>query len=331
MIGLTEDPILRQEAVRHSHLIFFSVYFSDYITYELAFFHHEMIALTEAQKEKLIVVMAFRGSGKSTIMNTSYALWSILGEQQKKFVLIVSKTREQARAHFENIKNALLYNDLLKHDLGPFRESAGDWTTCSLELQYSGAKIMCLGAGQSVRGIKNGCYRPDLIIADDVEDMGSATEVEKRNFLYQWFLSELLASGNHQTKVIVLGNLLHRDSLIMKLKDKIQDKSIPGIFKAYPLLDDNGKILWPERYKNQQDIELLKSQVIDDDVWEREYLLKIILPKNTLNFYHYPYGFDSRSLAKSFEPPPPPPDENGYVISAPAIEGGGKLEINHYR
>ena len=58
--------------------------------YPFAPFHNEMFKLAEDQNIKVLVVMAFRGSAKSTILNLAYILWSILGVQQKKFVVIIS-------------------------------------------------------------------------------------------------------------------------------------------------------------------------------------------------------------------------------------------------
>ena len=77
---------------------------SHYIIYPFAQFHREMLSLTEEINLRLLVLIAFRGSGKSTLMSLSYPIWAILGVQQKKFVLIVSQTQSQARLHLANIK-----------------------------------------------------------------------------------------------------------------------------------------------------------------------------------------------------------------------------------
>ena len=126
--------------------------------------------------DKVSIVMAFRGSGKSTILNLSNTLWSILGIRQKKFVLIISKTRLQSQAHFDNIKSELEENDLLKQDLGPFKTSSTEWGALSIELPLYNAKIACIGSLQNIRGLKYKSRRPDLIICDDMEDITSVQD-----------------------------------------------------------------------------------------------------------------------------------------------------------
>jgi hypothetical protein len=318
------DPVVRRSVVTQSHLLFFLTYFNAYATHPLGFFHKEMFRLTEDEANRLIVIMAFRNSGKSTVMNLSYALWAILGRQQKKYVIIVSKTRAQARAHFENIKNELEHNDLLRHDLGPFRESGDDWGSHVLDIPDFGAKIMSVSAMQSLRGLRHGIHRPDLIILDDVEDLGSAQHEQNRKRLYDWFMSEVVPAGGDTARIVVLGNLLHNESFLVRLQDDIDAKRIAGVFRAYPLLDDNGRILWPGKFRDEDAIKSLETSVSDRNVWLREYLLQIG-PEITYIVTIFSRKDPALSLKKGgiHSAPKIGPPENGYgyVISAP-VKGG---------
>lgn len=278
---ILSDRLVRQEVTRRSHLWFFSVFLPNYIQYDFGAFHQEMFKLTENTKNKLIVIMAFRGSGKSTIMNLSYALWAILGVQKKKFILIVSKTQSQAKNHFLNIRDELEHNDLLKKDLGPFDADETRWGQSSLVLPKMNAKITAISREQSPRGIRFGPNRPDLIICDDLEDSSSVQSKAGRDDTYEWFMSEVMPVGDSKTKVIVLGNLLHEDSLLMRLRTDILLKKSRGIFRVYPLLDDNNRILWPGKYPTKEEINTLETNILDKQTWEREYLLKYV-PENQL-------------------------------------------------
>jgi len=60
---------VRRMLAKNSHLWFFSIYLGHYIKYPFAPFHSEMFALTEDQELRLSVLVAFRGSGKSTFLN----------------------------------------------------------------------------------------------------------------------------------------------------------------------------------------------------------------------------------------------------------------------
>ena len=311
--SIVEDRNVRREITRKSHRWFFSVFLSHYMTHKIALFHEEMFRLTEDTEHKLIVVMAFRGSGKSTIMNLSYALWSILGVQEKRFVLIVSKTQSQAKGHLNNIRNELEHNDLLKIDLGPFETDETSWGTSSLVLTKMDARIMATSREQSIRGIRHGQHRPDLIICDDIEDSLSVRMQEDRDTAYQWLMSEIMAAGDINTNVIVLGNLLHGNSLLMRLRDYIALKTVKGIFKTYPLLDDNGRILWQGKF-SKKDIRELEGGVPDSGVWEREYLLRYTSEHQRMPFLRSGNGKGRETPEKN---PYPTQTLGKYQISTP--------------
>lgn len=221
--------------------------------------------------------MAFRESGKSTIMNMANALWSILGKPEKKLVLIVSKTQEQAKSHFANIKAELENNGILKEDFGPFTENPDDLKRLSLELVYHGSKIMSVTREQSIRGLKYGQYRPDLIICDDLEDISSAFNPKETEILYERFEKEIIPLGGSGTRIVVLGNLISKDSFMLKLKEDINGGRLTGIFRIYPLLDYYGKNLWQTRFSDKINIQNLKAK-LSKETWKREYLLTFDAP-----------------------------------------------------
>jgi hypothetical protein len=171
-------------------------------------------------------------------------------------------------------------NELLKHDLGPFQATKEDWGAYTIEIPKYQAKIMCIGSLQNIRGLKYRNQRPDLIICDDMEDVTSFQEEDKIELLHEWFMSEIWSIGDETTNIVVLGNLLHPASIMLKLCVAIRKGEMPGIFRAYPLLDDCNRILWTAKYpdlKSIKDIEnsLPKPVYLRDlySAFQREYLL----------------------------------------------------------
>lgn len=266
---------LRAEVTRKSHEWFFATYFASHIKYANAPLHKDLFRISEDQDLELAVIMAFRGSAKSTIMSLSYPIWAILGVQQKKFVLIASQTQYQARVHLLNIKRELENNKLLENDLGPFMEQREEWGSTSLFIPRFNARITAISAEQSVRGIRHGAHRPDLIIADDVEDTQSVKSPEGRNKTYDWYTSEIIPAGDPDTKRIVVGNLLHEDSLLMRLKERIEHGDIDGQFIEYPIAID-GVSLWPGKYPDAASLEKQRRSVANRIAWEREYMLNLV-------------------------------------------------------
>ncbi len=280
----------RIDVTQKSHLWFFHTYLPDYVRYSIANFHREMFKISEDDSIKFAAICSFRGSGKSTLMTLSLPIWSILGRPQKKFVVILSQNSEQAKLHFRNLKRELETNELLKRDLGPFQEQ-DEWNSCSLVIPRYNAKIIAVSKEQSFRGVKHGQFRPDLIIADDIENSDSVKTQESRDATFNWFTSEVLPLGDKNTKTIVIGNLLHQNSLLKRLEDSIKDGTRSGIFRRYPLLDDNNRIAWPGKYPNLAAIEEARLNVGSIFAWYREYLLRIIderkpvLDKSWIQYY----------------------------------------------
>jgi predicted phage terminase large subunit-like protein len=178
-----------------------------------------------------------------------------------------------------NIRNELENNELLKKDLGPFQEEGDEWGSHSLVFREHGARITVASIEQSIRGLRHNQYRPDLFICDDVEDFLSTRTQESRDKIYRWLRGEVIPAGDKNTRLIIVGNLLHEDSLLMRIKEEINQARTKGIFKEYPLLDRDESYescLWPGKFKSIQDIEELKAAVVNEASWQREYLLRII-------------------------------------------------------
>jgi len=269
------DQVIRRELARQSHILFFHMYFSEYVKYETADFQKTIFKLTEKVNCPEIFIMAFRGSAKTTILSNSYPLWAILGIQQKKFVVIVSQTQSQCRQILSNTRRELESNDLLKKDFGPFTDGNGEWSNSSIELTKYGARITAVSTGESIRGLRHGPHRPDLIILDDVEDINSVKTLDNRQSIYRWFTSEIKPLGDIGTRIVVVGNLLHEDSLMMKLKEYDNSVGQNSVFIQFPLVNEDGVILWPQKF-TQEKIDELRRETIDSGSFEREYLLQIV-------------------------------------------------------
>lgn len=273
---IKKKRLVRRTLAKNSHFWFFSIYLGHYIKYPFAPFHSEMFSVTENADIRLSVLVAFRGSGKSTLITLSYPIWAIVGSQQKKFILILSQTQSQARLHMANIKRELESNELLKADIGPFEEISDEWGSNSIVISKYGARITVASTEQSIRGLRHGEHRPDLVICDDVEDLNSVKTREGRDKTFLWLTGEVLPIGDQDTKIVIVGNLLHEDSLLMRLKKGIENEKLNGKYFAYPLLDMNNAIAWQAKFQTLVDVEKLRATIGTDSAWYREYLLRII-------------------------------------------------------
>lgn len=304
------DQKVRREVTRRSHTMFFSVYFSEYLTYPTADFQLEMFRLTESD-DKMVVLMAFRGSGKSTIFTLSYPIWAILGMLKKKFVVILAQTQQQAKLYIANIKREIESNGLLRNDLGPFEEGDEEWSSGSLVFPSLNARITALSTEQSIRGQRHGASRPDLIICDDLEDLSSVKTHDSRSRTYQWLIGDVIPAGDLNTKVVVIGNMLHEDSLLMRLQGEIESGKRNGVFRAFPFFKDDGTPSWPGKFISAQSVSALQSSIGDDVAWSREYLLRIMSDSERVvhpDWIHYYEGIA------------PGAEEKGYHITGMGVD-----------
>ena len=267
-------PDYRKTLGLRNHQAFFALYFPEYIQYKSAPLHKNLFRVTERDDLKMTVVTAFRSSGKSTIVTTSYPIWAILAKNIK-FILILTQNQSQAKYVLGNIKSQLEGNPMLISDFGPFQDGSTEWTSNSILIKKYNAKITVASVGESIRGIRHNHSRPQLVILDDVEDTSSTKTAESRQKTYKWFKSEVLPIGDLATKFLVVGNLLHRDCLVMRLKRQIEKGEFAAKYLEYPLIK-GGRLLWPGKYSSQKILDEERALIDDPVVWKREYLLQIV-------------------------------------------------------
>lgn len=290
---IRKNKILRQQLAYKSHMWFFLLYMSNYIKYDFAPFHYEMFGLTEDESITFIDITAFRGSAKSTIMTLSFPIWAVIGNLQNKFILIVSQTQTQARLHLSNLKRELENNMQLKADIGPFQELNDEWSSASIVIPKYGARISAVSTDQSIRGVRHYQHRPDLIIFDDIEDLASVKTKEQRDKTYDWVMGDAIPAGDEKTKIVIIGNLLHEDSTQMRLAEHINNNEIDGVFRKYPLLDENRIPTWESRFPNKDAIDNLRRRTVSEVAWQREYMLNLIaeteqvIHKDWIKYYKY--------------------------------------------
>lgn len=297
------NQLARTQVVKTSHEMFARTYFGHYFKYPFAPFHEEIFGHTENPKLKYLVALAFRESGKSTILSLSLPIWSIVGALQKKCILIIGQTQKQARQYLTNIKYELAQNPLLVADLGPFEEQDEEWNSGAIVIKQYGAKIIALSREQSIRGLRHMQNRPDLIICDDVEDIDSTRTQDNRDANYEWFSSEVVPSGSTHTQFVYVGNLVNEDCILQRLKTAIEEKRMDGVFIRVPILDDNGNPTWPQRFPDADAVKDLRRAVPSESAWEREYMLHVVDPQTQLlkrgDFQYYdelPKDFACRIL-----------------------------------
>lgn len=221
-----------------------------------------------------------RGHAKTGAVTHTFVLASVLSKY-KSYVVIISNSESQAKDFLYGIKSELLENQFIQREFGIARLVKDSSTDIIFELDDGDQfRIVCYGSGQRIRGRRFKNKRPDLIIMDDAEDDEQVASQERRQKMEKWMTDAVIPSLSPSGKIIVIGTILHSDSLLMKLIDSPEWRS--KIYKAHN--EDFSEILWPERFP-QEKLESIRRMYVDmgnPEGYSAEYLNNPVDPENAL-------------------------------------------------
>lgn len=234
--------------------------------------HQELFDILDNRSLQKVLVICHRGFGKTSIVQLGMPSRGIC-YHENLFIMPVSASNTSAVMQSENLKAKLTQSKDIRNLFGPMKSEvfAKDmWRTST------GTVVFPRGAGQQVRSNLYGDSRPDLIIVDDLEDKEGVRNEEQRKKLKEWFFSDLLGcvdAGSKTSRVIMIGTLLHEDSLLANLYED------PDWVKVnIPLCDDEYNSYWPE-FLSTADIHKMvegyRRQSMMDEFY-REYMNKCV-------------------------------------------------------
>jgi len=277
-----DDPMVRQSILDEGGFLGFCLlYLPHYFQLEPADFHYDMFDDLDGD-EAALQYIGFRGSAKSTIVTTAYALYCAL-RNIHQFIIIVGDTDTQTAINIRNIRYELEENELIRKDFGTMFEKSQNWSQGQLVL-LNKVLIMGRSRGQKVRGLRHRQFRPQLVIVDDPEDIKWVKKKENRDATSTWFDGEVVpAQEKHGSRIVVVINLLHKDALAARLEKKKKKDGSP-LFRTrrIPLIDEDGNCTWKGMYPDEAAIQAEKDKVGSATAWSREYLLKIIAEEDQI-------------------------------------------------
>lgn len=229
--GFDQSPAAtaaRRQAASRDFRVFCETYFPHYLTHGASVMHEWLFARlqgvadgAEGRSSRSIgarlAVAAPRGEAKSTIVSQLFVLWMIL-TGRRFFVPVVADVYEQAARLLNGIKTELTDNPRLRQDWPEAAGEGPEWKEHAIVTRHN-ARIQAFGSGQSMRGLRHGPHRPDLVICDDLENDQGVRSLEQRERLEAWLNRTVLFLGpvDDSMDVIVVGTILHYDSVLSRL------------------------------------------------------------------------------------------------------------------
>lgn len=286
--ALADDVELRRAAAK-TLKGFCATYLAHHFPLVPSDFFDEMAGALQDHDLKRLEIIGFRGCAKSTAASLALVLWAALEHPDRyPFIIMLADTTAQASINMATVQYELRENELILKDYGhlkykrvddprpePTLESDEDWQKMNCVLD-NGVRILARSRGQKIRGLKHRQHRPKLIIGDDVEDLEWVRTQENRDKSDRWFRGNVLPTLDEKDgRCVVIGNWLHTDGLMARLKNT-------GIFKVleFSLLREGDgteieRCTWKAKYPTQEAIDA-KREELGDLGFRREMLLQVV-------------------------------------------------------
>lgn len=251
-----------------------------YFPLETPLFHKEILDLISDKNNRRIGVIAPRGHAKSTTVDMTYPLWAGCF-QQEEFVVIISDTYTQAAEFINALKDEFENNPKIKWLFGNMK--GDDWQDGEFVLS-NGIKYAAKGSGMKIRGIRHRHTRPTLMIFDDIENDENIKSAEQRQKLYHWFTKAAIPALARGGRAVVIGTILHFDSLVnkvMKQQDVFKSWQTRVFYAITTEEDGTERALWPEHRS------LEKLRAMRDDPGDQDFIGSITFAQE---YQHKPFS-----------------------------------------
>jgi predicted phage terminase large subunit-like protein len=198
-------------------------------------------------------VAAPRGYAKSTLATLLLPLHDIV-YRSEGYIIIISATLPQSVGKLKNLRAELAGNRMLRECFEP---QTGRVT--SRQLIANDIAVEAFSVGTQLRGITWRQYRPTKVVMDDAEDSEAVESPEQREKLAVWFNEVLENIGNGYTNVMVVGTLLHPDSLLANILKRPDFES--RVFRAVESFAENTSLWeeWRARFNDLSDPRRLET------------------------------------------------------------------------
>ncbi|NOU49977.1 phage terminase large subunit [Pseudoalteromonas sp. JBTF-M23] len=223
-----------------------------------------------------------RDHGKTTRNTQALPLWIALNFPGE-FPVLCAASKDSATDMLDAIKSALEDNDAIIDDYGVQKVKGNTWSKKKIQLA-NGSAIAAVGAGQTLRGIKNKFQRPTHVICDDLLKDDEVESRTQRDKIYKWFKRVILNLGKGALTIIA-NTIMHPDDLPSRLLNEIAEGQLEnwlGLRFSAVVPNENGDALqhkdinehitplWPERWSVRDIIK--KARDLGSSIFSTEWL-----------------------------------------------------------
>jgi hypothetical protein len=239
-------------ALRVDPEIFIEFFLNEQLDMPVPAFHGEIWGLlTDQQKERILLAIP-RDHAKTTLAKLA-AVWYFLFTPHR-FCVYLSNTNAIAKGACKDIIGFLKCANFVSvfGEVKWVKESENE-SLWIFDMTLPGGRVKrcilrAIGQGQQMRGINIDNQRPDIAIVDDVEDNDNTGSETLQKNLDKWIFGPFLKALARKKKIIWLGNMLSKTSLLARLSR--MPRWNPVVFGALVKSVLTGKLepLWPGKW-----------------------------------------------------------------------------------
>lgn len=282
-VGLVNEhgiPISPQEAIQlgaTSLIMYGQLFFPKTFRQESPEFHHE-IGKQLYEDHRYNAFEVFRDGAKTSLLRVFTSQRVAYG--LSRTIMYVSSSQTHSAFSLRWLRRQVTYNTRWAQLFG--LRKGEKWTDEILEI-YHGVEetpitVLAMGITGQIRGFNLDDYRPDLIIADDIQTDENVATQEQRTKLESTFHGALVnslapATDQPGAKIVLLNTPREKGDLIEKCMEDPKWTS-----KRYGIFDENGRSRWEARWPT----ELMKAEKTNEtkmgrySIWMREKECKIV-------------------------------------------------------
>ncbi len=206
---------------------------------ENGFFHYKCYDLLDDPEEEYLVFIFPREHAKTMKFNEEYVVKEAV-TKPGSYIIILRESETDAEENIKSIRSELEENTFIAEDYGD--QVGKTWTDLDILLR-NGSRVRGAGKRASLRGTKTGDQRPTHVLLDDMQKLENLDSPLNRDRDWRWVLTTVLPIGTIGTQYVIMGNKIHRDSIIARAEKNSAWKTV--FYKAW-LDKARTKPLWPE-------------------------------------------------------------------------------------
>lgn len=222
-------------------------------------FHKDIIKALESvvyEKQRNLIINITPRFGKSAILKYFVAWTYAINKNCNNIYTSYSDDLvRQFSGEIRDLINSSLYRKLFNLHIKEDTQNKGLWQVAGgggVRACSMGGSITGFGAGSDNPKIYGGC-----ILVDDPLKADDARSETAKEACYTYFTETLLSRRNSEgTPIIIIMQRLAVDDLIGKLEKNIGDYELISV----PVLDDNKKSIWEERFSTESLLKLQREQ-----------------------------------------------------------------------